>query len=32
MLNQPAIHVVSLEADTCAEGDVASDSRNDAAC
>ena len=30
MLIQPATHVVAMEADTCAEGDMASDSRNDA--
>ena len=30
MLIQPATHVVATEADTCAEGDMASDSRNDA--
>ena len=30
MVIQPATHVVATEADTCAEGDVASDSRNDA--
>ena len=30
MLIQPATHVVATEADTCAEGDVASGSRNDA--
>ena len=31
MLIQPATHVVATEADTCAEDDMASDSRNDAA-
>ena len=30
MLIQPATHVVATEADTCAEGVVVSDSRNDA--
>ena len=30
MLIQPATHVVAMEADTCAEVDMASDSRNDA--
>ena len=30
MLIQPATHMVTTEADTCAEGDVVSDSRNDA--
>ena len=28
----PLTHVVAMEADTCAEGDVVSDSRNDAVC
>ena len=31
MLIQPATHVVAMEADTCAEGDVASDASKDAA-
>ena len=31
MLIQPATHVVAIVADTCAEGDMASDSRNGAA-
>ena len=30
MLIQPATHVVTMEADTCAVGDVAFDSRNEA--
>ena len=32
MLIQSATHVVATEADTCAEGVVVSDSRNDATC
>ena len=32
MLIQPATHVVAMEADACAESDMADDSRNDAAC
>ena len=31
MLIQPATHVVAMEADTCEDGDVASNSRPDAA-